>query len=556
MDRRERLRTALDNDEFLEDEYEKEQIEKQPSRMRVLGRKVMDMLNIKFEKSEEMRDKEMMAVVLREYREEKEERRKAAEKAAADEQVMKELREKLWHEQQEEAERKSLENDMSKARSYFESHAQQKFEGQRVQEILEKDWNSRLTTVDGLEEAVMGGEDGVDKRSIDYDGEPITVYDLSGKPFEMISHAVDYRYANWSMGTADIGNKTAQDLLEHPENWEMTREQAESAEGYGTRREDALGDVISTSYVNSETNIESRVSKLGNYYTLCYGFENVRPDSVLYVTNGDAGSSNTGGKGETVLSKGDVEAIDRLEAAGGSAGYNEVVLRRYDEEGRPLRPNYIIAEDGHITEAALRHAKYFNIPIVNIERANYDARLEQRAMEAIDSVTEDSSYEDVSKAIVALKRAPRYYHKFQNIASVGRVRDGKAFEFQQKNAAPGSFEEKICELEKMEFNKRLDLIEETLRAGKPEGLAPDGFAYFSVLETPNNGMPSTCDSLEIRFRREGDSRFVETTIYDGANIVKAEEAIQRGYITQEDLEGGDSSVYQRFAPLVREYLKR
>ena len=557
MDRKERLRARLENDEFLEEEFEQQQIVAEPSRAKQFGRKMMDKLGIYSEKSERMRDREMMGVVLAEYREEKARRRLEALKREEELIRARQEREREEAEHQQALERKALEGDMSKARSYFESHKQEKFEGQRVQESLEKELNSRLTTVDGLEEAVLAEEEGVSRRTVEFEGSEIPVYDLTGKPFEMVSHAVDYRYANWSMGNADIGNKTAQDLLVHPEVWERTREEVETEEGYGTRREDAKGDVISCSYVNSEKNIDSRVAKFGGYYTLCYGFERMPADSLLYATGGDGGTSNTGGKGEAALSRSDMGAIERFEGAGGTPMYNEMVLRRYDESGEPLKPSYIIAENGQITEAAMRHAKHFGIPIVNIERKNYDTRLAERAREAIDKVGPESSYDEISEAITVLRRAPAYYHKFHAIEGTGRAFDIKGHEQEKKMAAPGSMEEKIWQLEELEFEKRIDLIEEALRAGDaPGGAKPEGFEFFTAFEEKGNGMPMSCDSVLVQFRRKGDPRFVKTTAYDGEGMTRVDEAVQMGYMTEEDASKRDSGVYQRLAPIVREYRKR
>ena len=560
MDRKERLKAELWEDPFLEQQYEEEKIEAEPSKMRALGRKMMDVLGVKSVKSELMRDREAMGEALREYREEKAERRRMGAVRREEERqeaVLRQEREKAARE--EALERMRLESDMSKARKHFEQHKQEKFEGQRVQEMLERELNSRLTTVESLEEAVMAREEGVAKRSVEFEGEEIPVYDLTGKPFEMISHAVDYRYANWSMGNADIGNKTAQELLEHPEVWERTREEVMREEGYGTRREDAKGDVISTSYVNSEMNIDTRVSKFGGYYTLCYGFERLPADSLLYVTSGDAGSSNTGGKGETLLNRSDVEGIKNLEGAGGAPGYNEVVLRRYDESGEALLPSYMIAEDGHITEEMLRHAKHFGVPIVNIEREPYDRKLETRAKEAIAGLSEESSYGEISQAIEVLRRAPRFYHAFSRIDSVGRKRDKDAIEARGWRPYPVGMKEAVMRLEDLEFEKRVDFIEEKLREATETGKMPRDLVYFAALERPATGMygaPGNCDSLLVAFRQKGQARAGETTFYDGEHVLKPEEAMASGYLEEEDLEQADSSYYQRLKPLVEAYNAR
>ena len=558
MDRKERLRTALDNDKFLVNQYKVEQIEKQPSMIRRMGREVMDKLKIRSEKSEKIRDREMMAVVLREYREEKERRRLEDEKAAAEKRALEEQEEKRLQEMREEEERRSLECDMSRARDYFEINKSRMFRSERAQEIIENDFRERLTTVDDLEEALLEEKEGISKRSIEYEDTEIPVYELTGLPFAVLSHAVDYRYANYSEGRVDIGNQTAQDLLKNPALWERTREEVEALPGYGTRNEDALGDVISTSYANSESNLNTRVSKLGDYYTLCYGFSHPQSDSVLFVTSGDGSTSNTGGKGKAIIRGEEYNAVRDLEGDGGVVMYNETVLRRYDENGKPILPDYIITENGHIAEAALRHAKYFGIPIVNINKAPYEKRLEEKAIEAIDSVNPGDSYDDVSKAVSMLKRAPRYYHEFQQIDSVGRACDSDGHEVQKKLVSGDRIREKIVSFEEIEFEARMRLIEDTLAEGRPEnGRFPDGFEYFSVNEREPVGMyaaPGNCNRILVVFRRNGEAKNTSTTVFDGEHIFEPEKALALGHIEAKDLEKADSSYYERLKPLVDAYL--
>jgi hypothetical protein len=123
------------------------------------------------------------------------------------------------------------------------------------------------------------------------------------------------------------------------------------------------GDTISCSYyTSSERNIDNYIPG-----ELVYGFENVGADSVIQAYNGDGMTGNMIGQRETRLS--DAGALQRLTEL--TVHYNEVVLRRYDENGNPKLPNYIVVRNGKISDVSIRHAKYFNIPIVNIDRSAY-----------------------------------------------------------------------------------------------------------------------------------------------------------------------------------------
>lgn len=65
--------------------------------------------------------------------------------------------------------------------------------------------------------------------------------------------------------------------------------------------------------------------------------------------------------------------------------------------------------------------------------------------------------------------------------------------------------------------------------------------------------PGNCNSIDISFRLKGSSRGVKTVVYDGERMVKAEEAIARGFRKPEDVEKADSSHYDKLEPVVLRY---
>ena len=552
-----------------ESEFETYKIETPPSQARKIGRGILDSLGLQPKSSERRRDREAMSIALREYREEKEARRLATMRSQEDARQRKAEEARKLAAEAEKREREALERDMSKARAAFEAKTQSRFESERAQELVERELNARLTTVESLEEAALLDDGEVKKRSLEFEGAEIPVFDLEGKPFTMLSHAVDYRHANLKVdGSEAIGVQTFQDLLEHPSLWARSREEVEREEGYGTRGKNALGDTLSVSYINSETNLSTRVSKYGTYYSLCYGFSHIPGDSIIGISSGDAGSSNTAGRAQTDLSRGKLDAIKNLEAMGGTSSYNEVLLRRYDEDGKPKLPDYIITEDDHIPETALRHAKFFNIPIVNIKKPVYEEHLEARALEALDSVSDESSYEEISKAIATIRRSPKFLQSFQPLDGYGRELDMNGLRFQREHAVAGSTQAKLLDLTELEFKKRLDLIEKTIKdttkarveaieRGDPIPSAK-GFAFFTALPTEVRdsklfNVPGNCNWISIEFRLEGDPRFVKTKLYDGENIIRPEEAFARGASSSERLAQADSGPYERIAKLIPDY---
>ena len=70
------------------------------------------------------------------------------------------------------------------------------FRRQRAQEIVEREINSRLLTVDTLEEEALAGDSGVSTRSIPYGDKDVKVYDLRGFPYALLTTAIDFKAYN------------------------------------------------------------------------------------------------------------------------------------------------------------------------------------------------------------------------------------------------------------------------------------------------------------------------------------------------------------------------
>ena len=431
-----------------------------------------------------------------------------------------------------------------------------------AQEALEGKLNERLLKVDTLEEACQNGEYGVRKYEEDFQGGTIPVYIMEGMSFRMLSTTIDYRRNN---NEGEIGTQTYKSVMRDPGFWMQRRAEAEQSEGYGTRNANARGNTISASYVYSEKNLSSSVQG-----TLIYGFDHVDHDSVISVSNGDGGTSNVGGDAETKITSG--KEIDMLESAGGSATYNEVLLRRYSKEGEPKRPDYIVCYDD-ISRAAKRHAAYFGVPIVLVETKKYEDRAEWNGWELLNSVEEETSFDETSDKVDELLSMSMFKTKYHPREAVGRVGD--------EDLAPGSADkivEKGREVAQMEFKKRLEFIKATLEseiarlteanaknevaAAKAPGLDMFSVSYTDVqagemhdsmmtTSTPGIRAPGACSSLKIDFRREGSPRFIKTTVYDGARIYDKEHSSLPTNLT----ENGDSSIYDALQPLAEEYLK-
>ena len=254
------------------------------------------------------------------------------------------------------------------------------FRRQRAQEIVEREINSRLLTVDTLEEEALAGDSGVSTRSIPYGDKDVKVYDLRGFPYALLTTAIDFKAYNGNAisgeGGGVIGIETARAVKENPALWTLRRDEVEKS---GSMRKiepnvslaDARSVTIHASYSDSGKLHNGRRGNSGESVPLTYGFSKVAGDRIIAIYNNDGGTSNMEGEDMTHISD-PATSIWRLDNLAPGAKYNEITMRRYSENGMPMLPDYIVAEDGIITEAMLKHAAYFGIPIVNVENKYYD----------------------------------------------------------------------------------------------------------------------------------------------------------------------------------------
>lgn len=458
----------------------------------------------------------------------------------------------------------------------LEARKRTRFESQRAQELIERELNKKLTTIDHLEEAILTEAPGISKRELEYharfepsvsatsvletptpkgvipetisepsvkpsDIEPLSVeipvYDLKGLPFTFLSTAVDFKRGD---DPNKRGSKTYRAVLENPAVWTETRAEAEASAGFGTLGPDARGGTISCSYTNSETNPNSRVGSHGDGY-LVYGFESIRPDSLTSIHLRDSGSHTADGRGMPELGRSAESAIKNLELSP-DVSHNEVVLRRYDESGEPLRPSYIITVDNNITETMLKHANFFNIPILNIDRKVYDEKLNLKASDALRNITPDSSYDQFVAALNAIRHAPQFSNQFAPRDSYGRSDDADAIIARRQYYPAGDLHEKWSEFEQLEFEKRLKLIEselgdlvdtyETANATNEKcSFNSERFEKFSIsafdaesdedeylfFDSPRPAAPDVCSHVSVNILPKNGEQELRLSLYDGAD---------------------------------------
>ena len=499
-----------------------------------------------------------------------EERKKKWEEREAQARKEREQREAQFKAEQERREKESLAKYMAEARGHFESEKKERIRKQRIQEIVEKDLNSRLLSIENLEEEILLENSEVQKRFVEFENSQIPVYDLKGLAFSMLSTTIDYKQIGGFSEALGINSSRA--VFDDPAIWVEDYYKASASNDFKENGPNSRGDTISTSYRNSERNRESYVPG-----ELIYGFSGVSADSIINIYIGDGATRNTAGKHDTKLSSPDI--INTLEGPDKICPYNEVLLRRYSETGQAKLPDYIIVENDKISEIALKHAKFFNIPIVNIENSIYREKAIKHGEEIIKSIDWDGDYIDINKKISELTSISEYGQRYDQRKSIGRKCDEPVI----LRSLIQDERTNVCfELSNLEFDRRLGFIKDVLEKAIKyiDNATANGqkaqdfpqFDFFEVnIEDIQNGQwcscfgdredqfmrraPGNCNSIIIDFRIKGTHHNMSTIIFDGENIYKLEEAIACGTKTQEDIDNADSSYYKEIEPLVRDYFR-
>lgn len=494
-------------------DFERRQIITRPSTFRKIVRIVADTLGIKNTNSGVRRADEAIPAAIAEFRAEE---LKNSEKKRTE----------------------SLAEDMASAREGLENRRKIGFEKQRIQENVEKDLNKRILNIDQLEELSLIESSGVEKDSVPFEGSEIPLYTLKGLPTSILATTIDYKLGS---GENALGSGMAKKVLEDPSLWLKPRhvvEEEDEGDEYGEEGTKAAGNTICAWYANLERNLDGIIPG-----SLIYGLGPVDGDSIVQISIGDGDTSNTMGKTETKLSESDLNILDKIEGPG-SNGYSEITLRRYNEEGAPKRPQFIVVFDGEISDFSLRHAKFYDIPIVNIERSSYWEKAQEMSNQIIDSISEDDSYGELIRKIQNLqsielnKRSGGY----REIVSIGRDMDAYPI-LKSSNLNPTTYSEKLANLSSMEFMKRLKFIGTTLREvteeieratrnGVSASIVPPQFSSFDVKlydyrhkkEVDVRGdsdywSNETRNHIRIDFKLKESIKEIRTIVYDADDSV-------------------------------------
>ena len=266
---------ASDPDDEILDRYQQERDFRKPSTLRKVGRVALDVMRIHPQSSEQRRDREAMDLAISEYDAEAESQRQWRDWVQKKQAVSERLQQE---EEKDRKEAEALERDMVEAMDVTRQRSHELTIGQRNQEIIEREINSRLLTVDKLEEEVLSSSHEVSKGVIDYDGAQIPIYHLKGIPFSMLSHAVDFRRPSWQ-NEGHIGVGTSKALFNDPSIWSEHEGDALADKSYVYDDYNTRGNLISVSsdidqygIVQSSQKFDGQVSRKLPFLVTCQSF--------------------------------------------------------------------------------------------------------------------------------------------------------------------------------------------------------------------------------------------------------------------------------------------
>ena len=413
------------------------------------------------------------------------------------------------------------------------------YEQERVQELAERAFNQQLTSMEEIEAVANSDNPDVEKREISYGDQKITVYDLHGYPISFLQHNLSYKIGN------ALGANTATELQNNPSLWNKKRSEQTR---YGGQSLDAVSNAISTSYVNTDAANSTTVFIAPG--KLVYGFSHIPADSLLQVSYGDGGTSNAAGdkRHSELWLKMNSATPDFLDTppAQGKVDYNEVQLRRYDEQGNPLPPDFLITVDGQISDATLRHAAHFGISIANLDREAYRQHSERRFNSIIDSLNEGSDYKAVRRALDEVAASPfSGGDNRQDVLGAWGPDDKPAEHYAP--VAP----DKLQKLRDLELKKRIEFIKNQLSdaIAKIESGGTLGHdlgvkhEQYDVARYAGEFMNELSININLPDRHDGIP--LKTTIYDGDHPSPNNHRVYPG---------ANSVYYDELAPLVDRYL--
>ena len=292
-----------------------------------------------------------------------------------------------------------------------EIRAEAREKGEENREILAESINGTLTPRDELISQVDAGAKESSKRTVEYGGKLITIYNIGNIDANSVIYPIqDQKY-----------DKSQGQLATHPELWDKERDIAGDKEG--------ARNIIRARY------FITKMLRLGNQQIkgVGHGYMHIRPKTIVDVTNIDESKNYDDEVRENNIIGGIGNYKKSSEYLAKSIARMEFFqLRKYGDEDQPLyRPSVITmhprssfskgeegdAEYNKELRIALKQASYFDVPIIEIpddkvptkeeketkRRDDIDA-ISAEIKEKIDIAIENLKPKDALKEKLLLKR--------------------------------------------------------------------------------------------------------------------------------------------------------
>lgn len=246
-----------------------------------------------------------------------------------------------------------------------------RFKENAAQELFERDFNRELTKVEDLKLAIEAGEKGIAGGTFEIpssDGNKYEIFliALKGYPFKTIQSDITLTNTNDISNAGDTAflNRTGEALRKDPSLWVRKKSEVDDL----GKKSSAI---FSASYYDTEIGVPEMMGGLCSY-----GFDHVRPNTVIDVVKGDANTvpykdsaSPEFGYIEGRSNEKQPIELNELADVGHSIWNrcNEIVINRYDDSGNPQKPDYILARGREgVNGLTVKHAAYHNVPLICI----------------------------------------------------------------------------------------------------------------------------------------------------------------------------------------------
>lgn len=127
---------------------------------------------------------------------------------------------------------READEEFIKSMEEYRFYKDQGIHSERIQEISERSFNKSLTKLEDIETASQTDDGQVEKRTEEFNGKKLTIYDLKGLSFSFLKHAIDFKGRGENYRSGDIGSKMAKSLQDDPSLWARKKNEINEFGGY------------------------------------------------------------------------------------------------------------------------------------------------------------------------------------------------------------------------------------------------------------------------------------------------------------------------------------